>query len=174
MRRLREVGAEVRVVMTRSAARFVGPMTFAVLSENKVCLDLFDEKNDAAIRHGLIGIEDEIVNHLGDLPLVDVGRSQIGIDFDVAADIGPAQGELGGFADQIRNDGRASNRLAALGKGEQLLGQLLGPQGRFFHLIQRSQHRVTGLDIEFRKGQVADNAGEEMIEVMDDAAGKHP
>jgi len=51
LRRLVKLGARVRVVMTRSAARFVGPMTFAVLSENKVCLDLFDEKNDAAIRH---------------------------------------------------------------------------------------------------------------------------
>jgi phosphopantothenoylcysteine decarboxylase/phosphopantothenate--cysteine ligase len=51
LRRLVKLGARVRVVMTRSAARFVGPMTFEVLSENKVCLDLFDEKNDAAIRH---------------------------------------------------------------------------------------------------------------------------
>jgi phosphopantothenoylcysteine decarboxylase/phosphopantothenate--cysteine ligase len=51
LRRLVKLGARVRVVMTRSAARFVGPMTFAVLSENKACLDLFDEKNDAAIRH---------------------------------------------------------------------------------------------------------------------------
>ncbi len=51
LRRLKQLGARVRVIMTQSAARFVGPMTFEVLSENKVCLDLFDEKEDAAIRH---------------------------------------------------------------------------------------------------------------------------
>ncbi|MGA6924640.1 MAG: bifunctional phosphopantothenoylcysteine decarboxylase/phosphopantothenate--cysteine ligase CoaBC [Desulfosarcina sp.] len=51
LRRLVKLGARVRVIMTRSAARFVGPMTFEVLAENPVCLDLFEEKNDAAIRH---------------------------------------------------------------------------------------------------------------------------
>lgn len=51
LRRLVKLGARVRVVMTRNATRFVGPMTFAVLAENPVCLDLFEEKDDAAIRH---------------------------------------------------------------------------------------------------------------------------
>lgn len=51
LRRLVKLGARVRVIMTRSAARFVTPMTFEVLSENQVCVDLFDEKDDAAIRH---------------------------------------------------------------------------------------------------------------------------
>lgn len=51
LRQLVKLGARVRVMMTRSAARFVGPMTFEVLSENQVCVDLFDEKDDAAIRH---------------------------------------------------------------------------------------------------------------------------
>ncbi len=51
LRRLVKLGASVRVMMTHSAARFVSPMTFAVLSENQVCVDLFDAKDDAAIRH---------------------------------------------------------------------------------------------------------------------------
>jgi phosphopantothenoylcysteine decarboxylase / phosphopantothenate---cysteine ligase len=51
LRGLVKQGARVRVIMTRSAARFVGPMTFKVLSENPVCVDLFEEKDDAAIRH---------------------------------------------------------------------------------------------------------------------------
>lgn len=44
-------GAKVRVIMTRSAAEFVGPMTFKTLSGQPVCLDLFDQFEDAAIRH---------------------------------------------------------------------------------------------------------------------------
>lgn len=51
LRLLVKQGARVRVIMTRSAARFVGPMTFEVLSENPVCIDLFDPSDDAAIRH---------------------------------------------------------------------------------------------------------------------------
>jgi phosphopantothenoylcysteine decarboxylase/phosphopantothenate--cysteine ligase len=51
LRRLVKQDARVRVIMTQSATRFVSPMTFEVLSGNPVCLDLFEEKDDAAIRH---------------------------------------------------------------------------------------------------------------------------
>ncbi|PID40580.1 MAG: bifunctional phosphopantothenoylcysteine decarboxylase/phosphopantothenate--cysteine ligase CoaBC [Proteobacteria bacterium] len=51
LRLLIKQGARVRVIMTRSATRFVGPMTFEVLSQNPVCIDLFEEKSAAAIRH---------------------------------------------------------------------------------------------------------------------------
>jgi phosphopantothenoylcysteine decarboxylase/phosphopantothenate--cysteine ligase len=42
-RLLRLRGASVRVVMTRSAERFVGPATFAALSEHRVYTDVFEE-----------------------------------------------------------------------------------------------------------------------------------
>jgi phosphopantothenoylcysteine decarboxylase/phosphopantothenate--cysteine ligase len=42
-RQLRARGASVRVVMTRSAERFVGSATFAALSEQRVYTDLWDE-----------------------------------------------------------------------------------------------------------------------------------
>jgi phosphopantothenoylcysteine decarboxylase/phosphopantothenate--cysteine ligase len=51
LRRLVKLGARMRVIMTESAAQFVGPTTLKVLSGNPVCVDLFDEKEDAAIRH---------------------------------------------------------------------------------------------------------------------------
>ena len=43
VRLLRLQGASVRVVMTRSAERFVGPATFAALSDHRVYTDLFGE-----------------------------------------------------------------------------------------------------------------------------------
>ena len=43
VRLLRLQGATVRVVMTRSAERFVGPATFAALSDHRVYTDLFEE-----------------------------------------------------------------------------------------------------------------------------------
>ncbi len=43
VRLLRLRGASVRVVMTRSAERFVGPATFAALSDHRVYTELWDE-----------------------------------------------------------------------------------------------------------------------------------
>lgn len=46
LRDLQKAGAEVRVVMTPSATRFVGLETFAVLSRNSVPVEVFNEDND--------------------------------------------------------------------------------------------------------------------------------
>ncbi len=51
LRRLSEVGAEVRVVMTRNAARFVGPLTFSALSGLPVLTDEFEEREWGAMGH---------------------------------------------------------------------------------------------------------------------------
>ncbi len=51
VRRLREQGAEVRVVMTPSAARFVTPLTFQAVSGYPVRGGLWDESAEAAMSH---------------------------------------------------------------------------------------------------------------------------
>lgn len=51
VRRLREQGAEVRVIMTRSATEFVTPMTFQALSGNPVHEHLLDAQAEAAMGH---------------------------------------------------------------------------------------------------------------------------
>ena len=51
VRLLRKAGAEVRVVMTEAASRFVAPLTFQALSGNPVRLGLFDEAHEAAMGH---------------------------------------------------------------------------------------------------------------------------
>jgi len=51
LRLLTKMGADVRIVMTRNATRFVGPVTFEALSGRKVCMDLFNHGDDAAIGH---------------------------------------------------------------------------------------------------------------------------
>ncbi len=50
-RRLRAEGAEVRVVMTRGAQAFVGPLTFQALSGNPVRLDILDPTAEAGMDH---------------------------------------------------------------------------------------------------------------------------
>ncbi len=51
VRRLREVGAEVRVVMTDHAKEFITPLTMQAVSGNPVHEDLFDLKAEAAMGH---------------------------------------------------------------------------------------------------------------------------
>lgn len=49
--KLTQQGANVRVVMTKSAAEFVSPLTFQALSRNPVYIDTFDEKDPEKIAH---------------------------------------------------------------------------------------------------------------------------
>lgn len=51
VRRLRDAGAEVRVVMSRGAQAFVQPLTFQALSGNPVHTTLLDEEAEAGMGH---------------------------------------------------------------------------------------------------------------------------
>jgi len=51
VRRLRDAGAMVRVVMTRAATEFITPLTMQALSGNPVHRDLLDEEAEAAMGH---------------------------------------------------------------------------------------------------------------------------
>ena len=43
--------ALVRVLMTENACRFVGPITFEALSQQRVCSTLFEISDEAAVQH---------------------------------------------------------------------------------------------------------------------------
>lgn len=51
VRRLREQGADVQVVMTAAACEFVTPLTFQALSGHDVRLERFDRNSEAAMSH---------------------------------------------------------------------------------------------------------------------------
>lgn len=51
VRRLKERGAQVRVVMSAGAREFVQPLTFQALSGNPVHTDLLDPAAEAAMGH---------------------------------------------------------------------------------------------------------------------------
>lgn len=51
VRRLRDAGASVRVVMTRNATEFITPLTMQAVSGNPVHLELFDLEAEAAMGH---------------------------------------------------------------------------------------------------------------------------
>jgi len=58
MRELQKAGVSVQVVLTRSARRFVGPVTFEALSAQNVITDMFRAGRNLAIEH--IGLAQEI------------------------------------------------------------------------------------------------------------------
>jgi phosphopantothenoylcysteine decarboxylase / phosphopantothenate---cysteine ligase len=49
--KLTQAGAEVKVILSESAAKFVTPLTFQALSRSEVYTDTFDEKNPEFIAH---------------------------------------------------------------------------------------------------------------------------
>src|SRR5690606_36020264 len=49
--KLTQAGADVRVIMTGAAARFVSPLTFQTLTRNPVATDVFDERDPSAVQH---------------------------------------------------------------------------------------------------------------------------
>ena len=51
LRRLKEAGADIRVVLTQGGAEFVSPLTFQALSGNPVHMDLLDTEAEAAMGH---------------------------------------------------------------------------------------------------------------------------
>ncbi|MCX8037338.1 MAG: bifunctional phosphopantothenoylcysteine decarboxylase/phosphopantothenate--cysteine ligase CoaBC [Candidatus Sumerlaeia bacterium] len=50
-RQLRKRGAELRVVMTRNAAQFVSPLTFATLTQAPVCVSLWKQPDAWSMEH---------------------------------------------------------------------------------------------------------------------------
>ncbi|TQR20871.1 bifunctional phosphopantothenoylcysteine decarboxylase/phosphopantothenate--cysteine ligase CoaBC [Psychrobacillus vulpis] len=49
--KLTQAGADVKVIMTKSAMEFVQPLSFQVMSRNDVYFDTFDEKDSSVIAH---------------------------------------------------------------------------------------------------------------------------
>jgi phosphopantothenoylcysteine decarboxylase/phosphopantothenate--cysteine ligase len=51
VRRLKKLGAQIIVVMTENAQRFITPLTLETLSENEVVTEMFPEKKVVGVRH---------------------------------------------------------------------------------------------------------------------------
>ncbi len=61
IRRLKERGAQVRVILTRSGKEFVTPMTVGALSGEKVFSDLFDPTEEQDIGHIVLSRETDLI-----------------------------------------------------------------------------------------------------------------
>ena len=61
VRRLKERGASVRVILSKGGAQFVTPLSFSVLTEEKTFTELFDLKDEAEIGHIRLSREADLI-----------------------------------------------------------------------------------------------------------------
>jgi len=61
VRKLRELGATVRVVMTKNATQFVTPLTFQTLSGNAVYVEMFKPMKEGNVEHVSLGEAADLV-----------------------------------------------------------------------------------------------------------------
>lgn len=48
---LKQQGANVDIIMTKNACKFITPLTLETLSKNKVIIDMFEEKDYSEVKH---------------------------------------------------------------------------------------------------------------------------
>src|SRR5437773_9268150 len=84
------------------------------------------------IRHGVLSVDNQVVDDLRDLGRVNLDRPQILRDRELAAHVRAGEGERGRLPEERGERGDTLDRAATLGEGQQLVRELRGPQaGRF-------------------------------------------
>lgn len=139
VRLLKKEGAEVRVVMTKAATKFVTPLTFQALSGNPVATDLLDTDADAAMGHinlvrwaDLVLVAPATANFIAKLRtgLADDLLSTLCLATDVPIALAPAMNRMMWQNEATRENCRClrqrSIQLFGPDEGEQACGEL-GP-----------------------------------------------
>jgi len=68
--------------------------------------------------HCLVGVNDEVVNDLADLPLIGIDWPEAVVFFDATFHLGSTENKLRAFFDHLGNGGHLKRRGATLRKGE--------------------------------------------------------
>ncbi|HEX4896306.1 MAG TPA: bifunctional phosphopantothenoylcysteine decarboxylase/phosphopantothenate--cysteine ligase CoaBC [Solimonas sp.] len=132
VRRLKEIGAEVQVVMTDGAREFITPLTFQALSGREVRTTLFDTAAEAAMGHielarwaDLILVAPASANHLAKLAqgLADDLLTTLCLASDRPLAVAPAMNRL-----MWDNPATQDNLARLRARGVQVLGPGSGSQ----------------------------------------------
>src|SRR5215471_15006093 len=87
-----------------------------------LCLHL----HRAAARHGLHGIQDDVVDDLVNLSRIDIHRPEICGNLEIAPHIGPSQDKANTLLEEFDKRDGVPHRGTAFSKGEELLGKRSG------------------------------------------------
>lgn len=83
---LKAAGAQVHVVMTRSAQEFVRPLTFQVLTNNQVYTDLFDRASGWNVQHVELATQSDLIV-VAPATANIIGKTAIGIADDLLSTV---------------------------------------------------------------------------------------
>ncbi len=126
----------------------------------------------AAVGHGLVGVDDEVADDLADLAGIDFRGPEFFAEGEFAPALRAAEGEADGVLDEFGDGGGLLNRRAAAGEGEELLGEIARAEGGVLGVVQAAAHLVVRREDEGGEGDVADDGGEEVVEIVRNAAGE--
>ena len=136
--------------------------------------DIFGfQRQRPSFRHSLTCIDHEVLDHLAKLPCVCLNQPEVVSQNKLTLGSRTVDGEAGRFLQQTTDLDNFLDRLTTTGKSEQLPGQVGGScQGIFTRgkpcgCLMPFPYLHTG------EGDVADDNGEDVIEVMGDAAGQN-
>ena len=126
----------------------------------------------AAVRHGLVGIDDQVRHHLADLARIDFRRPQIGAEQELASAVRAAQREADRVLDEFADRRGLLNRRAAAGEGQELLRQITRAQRGVLRVVQPRRHLVVRREEQGSEGDVSDDRGEQVVEIVRNPAGE--
>ena len=122
----------------------------------------------AALGHGLHGVDHEVLEDLQDLRAVGEDVVHAGHHLDHHLGAGAGGGDARGILQHREGGQHRLHGGAALGEGEELLGQTLGGHARILAVLER---RVVAIVL--RERDAAEDGGQKIVEVVRDAAGEH-
>ncbi len=128
----------------------------------------------AASRHRLAGVEQEIVDDLADLAPIAAHRPQVVGEQRLARDVRPTQAELDALANDLVDRQRCRDRLTASGEREQLPRQIVRLLEHGHRLAEALGRCRPVLDLAAGQLEAAEDAGEQVVEIVGDAARQQP
>ena len=129
----------------------------------------------AAVADGLGGVDDEVHHDLPELRGVGQDGRQAGAEIELQHGL-LADGDLQEVRGVLHEQGEVEgldNEAALAGVGEHLAAEVGGAEGGLFNLLERMLDGRTRREVHAREACVAQDAGEEIIEVVRDAPCKH-
>ncbi len=128
--------------------------------------DIFRGESHHALVHRLDRIGDDVADRVGEGFLVDVDLGQVAGEKIFGPDHGTSEDRADGFL-HGPFEGHPDLRQAPVGRdGEHLLDEVTGALEGTFHFIQANGNGVVGTVEVFRDGEIADDIGQNLVEVV--------
>ena len=122
--------------------------------------------DEASVRHGLVGVDDEVVHRLAYLPGVHLDWVQVGGEIEFAFGLGSPEDEGRVAFYELGDRGGRLDEGSSLGEGEQLPREPHGPYGRLLAVGEALLRVGVGAAEHLGELEVSHDGREEIVEVV--------